>query len=312
MGAGEDFHPDLRRKARFLPRTMIRGRALGLQRFAAGLAHPRPGPGVAVTQEITAGAAPVRLRVYRPLRNGDDPPAGPALLWLHGGGFVVGSARQDERLCATFARELGITVASVDYRLAPENPYPAGLDDCYAGLRWLHRQPAVDPARVAVGGASAGGALAAAVAQTAYDRGEVPVAFQLLAYPMLDDRTALRTDVAPGDHIVWNSTGNRFGWTSYLGAAAGSPAVTAPAAPGRREDLSGLPPAWIGVGSADLLHDESLSYAERLRAAGVPCEVAVIPGAFHGFDALVPKAAVTRDFVRRQAMALRTALAPVP
>ena len=197
----------------------------------------------------------------------------PALLWIHGGGYVMGTAKQDDRLCRRFARELGVTVAAVDYRLAPEHPYPAPLEDCYAALTWLAALPAVDPARVAIGGASAGGGLTAALALLARDRGEVTPTLQLLAYPMLDDRSASGPENP--NYRLWSPKSNRFGWAAYLGNADPNIAV-----PARHEDLSGLPPAWIGVGTNDLFHDEDLAYAERLTAAGVPCQVEVVPGAF--------------------------------
>jgi acetyl esterase/lipase len=170
-------------------------------------------------------------------------------------------------------------------------------------LTWLAGRPAVDRGRVAIGGASAGGGLAAALALLARDRGQVAPAFQLLAYPMLDDRSS--TTAENPNYRLWNTRSNRFGWTAYLGDA--DPRV---AVPGRRDDLGGLPPAWIGVGTHDLFHDEDLAYAERLTAAGVRCHVEVVPGAFHGFDYLVPKAQVSREFFDSQCNSLRSALAP--
>lgn len=215
----------------------------------------------------------------------------------------MGTAQQDDRLCRHFSRRLGITVASVDYRLAPEHPYPAPLDDCYSALTWLAGLPAVARQRVAIGGASAGGGLAAALALLARDRGEVTPSFQLLAYPMLDDRSSLTADNP--NYRLWNTRSNQFGWTAYLGDA--DPRI---AVPGRRDDLSGLPPAWIGVGTNDLFHDEDLAYAERLRNAGVPCQVEVVPGAFHGFDLWALKAQVSQRFFDSQCQSLRSPLAP--
>lgn len=244
-------------------------------------------------------AAGIGVRLHRPAPPVDT---APALLWIHGGGYVMGSARQDDQLCRRFSNELGITVAAVDYRLAPEHPYPAGLDDCYAALTWLTGLPAVDPTRIAIGGASAGGGLAAALALLARDRGEVAPACQLLVYPMLDDRSA----ALPADrrYRLWTPRSNRFGWTSYLGDADPQLAV-----PARRDDLAGLAPAWIGVGTCDLFHDEDLAYAERLQQAGVPCQLEVVPGAFHGFDALARKSRVAQAFFASQCASLRAALA---
>jgi acetyl esterase/lipase len=226
------------------------------------------------------------------------------LLWIHGGGYVIGSAAQDDALCRRYARELGAIVASVDYRLAPDHPYPIPLEDCYSALQWLVRLPSVDPARVAIGGASAGGGLAAALALLTRDRGEIPLIAQLLVYPMLDDRTVGRHLDNPGLRL-WNQSSNKYGWSAYLGGA--DPEVAVPA---RREDLTGLPPAWLGVGTFDLFHDEDLAYAERLKAAGVRCEVEVVPGAFHGFDGIVPKAHVSQAFFKSQCALLREAFTP--
>lgn len=252
--------------------------------------------------EVVTLASGVEVRLYRPA---GATSRGPALLWIHGGGYVIGDAAQDDVLCSRFARELGATVASVNYRLAPEHPYPAPVEDCYSALTWLSRLPSVDPSRVAIGGASAGGGLAATLALLARDRGEIGLAAQLLVYPMIDDRTVERTDLDNRGHRLWNQSSNRFGWRAYLGGA--DPEVAVPA---RRSDLTGLPPAWIGVGTLDLFHDEDLAYAERLRAAGVPCEVVVVEGAFHGFDGIAPKADVSRSFFASQCALLRTAFTP--
>jgi acetyl esterase/lipase len=165
--------------------------------------------------------------------------------------------------------------------------------------------PAIDSTRVAIGGASAGGGLAAALALLARDRGEVPLAAQLLVYPMLDDRTVNRVGLDNAGQRLWTQSSNKFGWSAYLGGA--DPEVAVPA---RRANLSGLPPTWIGVGTLDLFHDEDIAYAQRLTAAGVPCEVEVVGGAFHGFDGIVPKAQVSQAFFKSQCAMLRRALEP--
>jgi acetyl esterase/lipase len=291
-----DVHPDLRRVARLAPRSMIGPRSLRLIRTLSSLVRVKDLDGV---EALTLGSG-VRVRLHRPV--GVEQP-GPALVWIHGGGYVIGTAQQDDALCRRFVRELGVTVAAVDYRLAPEHPYPAPLEDCYSALTWLAGLPAVDPARVAIGGASAGGGLAAALALLARDRGEVAPTLQLLAYPMLDDRSGAGPENP--SYRLWGPKSNRFGWAAYLGNA--DPQIAVPA---RHDNLSGLPPAWIGVGTHDMFHDEDVAYAERLTAAGVPCQVKVVDGAFHGFDQVVPKAAVSQAFFASQCASLRSALAP--
>lgn len=293
------FHRDLARFARFLPRKIVTPTNLALLQRMTVLTDRRVPHGVEVLT-LTSG---VGVRLYRP--TGVTTP-GPALLWIHGGGYVIGSAAQDDVLCRRFASTLGVTVASVEYRLAPQHPYPAGLQDCYSALTWLAGLPAVDSGRVAIGGASAGGGLAAALALLARDRGEVPLVAQLLVYPMLDDRSVGPQLDDPG-HRLWTQESNRFGWSAYLGGA--DPEVAVPA---RQQDLSGLPPAWVGVGTLDLFHDEDLVYARRLREAGVPCDVEVVHGAFHGFDGVAPKAAVSRAFFDSQCATLRRAFTGEP
>jgi acetyl esterase/lipase len=294
-----DFHPELRRSARMLPRQIITPMTLPVIRRASRIMW-RKAP---TDAEVLTLAAGVGVRLFRPSGVASRP--GPALLWIHGGGYVIGEAAQDDLLCRRYSDELGATVVSVDYRLAPEHPYPTPVEDCYAALRWMARLPSVDPDRVAIGGASAGGGLAATLALLARDRGEIPLAAQLLVYPMIDDRTVHRSGLDNPGHRLWNQSSNRFGWRAYLGGA--DPEVAVPA---RRADLAGLPPAWIGVGTLDLFHDEDLAYADQLRAAGVPCEVMVVDGAFHGFDGIAPKAAVSRSFFDSQCDLLRTAFTP--
>ncbi|MGI9162475.1 MAG: alpha/beta hydrolase fold domain-containing protein, partial [Mycobacterium sp.] len=176
------------------------------------------------------------------------------------------------------------------------------LEDCYSVLTWLAALPGVDANRIAIGGASAGGGLTAACAFVARDRGEVSPVLQVLSYPMLDDRSIDPALDDPGFRL-WNSASNRVGWTSYLGGA--DPAIAVPA---RREDLSGLPPAWLGVGTLDLFHREDIAYAARLNSAGVPCEVYEVPGAFHGFDGIAPKAAISRAYFDSMCASLDQAL----
>jgi len=244
------------------------------------------------------GAA-IRLRTYCP-RNSSVPT--PALIWLHGGGYVMGRPEMDDRWCIRCARSLGITVVSVDYRRAPEHPFPAPLEDAYAALLWMHSHGddlGIDPGRIAVGGASAGGGLAAALAQLAHDREQCRPACQLLVYPMLDDRTTCPPDLSAVT-LAWTPDSNRYGWDAYLRSGEQSIAPPDHAVPARREDLSGLPPAWIGVGACDLFRDESLAYAHRLRQAGVRAKACIVPGAPHAFDVVAPRAPSTRAFRRAQ------------
>jgi acetyl esterase/lipase len=234
------------------------------------------------------------------------------MLWMHGGGLVAGAPENDEGNNIEIVRELGIAVAAVAYRLAPRHPFPCAIEDCYAGLKWLHAEAealGLRADRLFVGGASAGGGLAAGLAMLARDRGDVPVAFQLLVYPMIDDRTVLRTDIDTSHVRLWSAADNRYAWGAYLKGGAGRGEVNPYAAPARRDDLSGLPPAWLGVGELDLFHDEDVAFASRLSRAGVPCELHVVPGAFHGFDRFKPTANVARQFRQSYLEALRRASA---
>ncbi len=250
-------------------------------------------PGVEVAERhITPSpdGSPIPVVTYE--RPGRRRPGG-ALVWIHGGGMVMGHPGVSHDWCSAVADTLGALVVSVDYRLAPEHPAPAGLHDCYDALRWVHDHAGelgVDPGRVAVGGPSAGGGLAAALCQLARDRGGPPVCFQLLNYPMLDDRSVLRDDHLGRGDFVWTPKSNRFAWTAYLGHHPRPEDAPAYAAPARTLDVSGLPPAWIGVGDLDLFYEEDVDYAGRLRAAGVPCELHLEEGMYHGADAMVPSA----------------------
>lgn len=291
---GNEIHPQLRTVARLLPHQVVYPWSLPVLRRMPG---PRrnSGNGVDVV-DLPSGAG---ARLYRPA--GEDA-ATPALLWIHGGGYLLGSPEQDDALCRRYVQRLGIAVAAVRYRLAPEHPYPIPLEDCYRVLTWLAGLPGVDADRIAIGGASAGGGLTAALSFLARDRGEVSPVLQVLSYPMLDDRTVDPALDQPGFRL-WNTRSNRFGWTSYLGGA--DPAVAVPA---RRTDLAGLAPAWLGVGTLDLFCAEDLAYAARLNAAGVACEVHEVPGAFHGFDGLAPKAAVSQAYFDSTCASLSRAL----
>ncbi len=277
------------------------------------LVPPIPDLGVVVTEHHVpspVGAPRVRVVLY-------TPPGGarlrPALLHLHGGGYVLGRPELSDTKLKSLSADLDLVIASVDYRLSPEAPHPAPVEDAYAGLRWLHDQAAalgVDATRLAIGGESAGGGLAAALALLARDRAEVTLRLQWLIYPMLDDRTC--TEPAPNPltgEFIWTREANTFGWTALLGGQPPGLADTPLyAVAARTERVDGLPPTFIAVGALDLFMDEDVRYATRLLRAGVPTELHVYPGAFHAFD-LVADAGVSRRFERDSRDALRRALA---
>src|SRR5271155_1194375 len=237
----------------------------------------------------------------------------PAFLHIHGGGYVSGIAGQFNPFLQAVAQNCGCLVVSVDYRLAPETRFPGSLEDNYAALRWLSKNAdelGVDRKRIAIGGESAGGGHSAELAIAARDRHEIPILFQLLIYPMLDDRTGSTRQVPPFiGQLVWNAGSKPLGWTSLLGVPAGSATVPARAGSARVENLAGLPPAFIGVGAIDLFVDEDVEYARRLINAGVPTELLVIPGAYHGFDLLVPESGVSKRFAAAYTLALNRAFA---
>jgi len=303
--AAMQVDPQYRSPALLLPDLPLARPLAALSRIMP--ARPsRIADGVVVTDRVVSGRRGGRIRVwiYDPPRSGDG--ATPAFLHIHGGGFVLGDPVASHERCSTIAAAVGIRVVSVDYRLAPEHPFPAALEDCVDVLRWMAESAGdegVDAARLAVGGDSAGGGLAACTAQAATDLG-IPLAFQLLIYPMLDDRTRRRVDHR--GRFAWSAASNRFGWSAYLGDADPS---TPYAVAARRQDLAGLPPAWIGVGDLDLFHAEDVAYAERLRAAGVAVELVEVPGAHHVFETLRPEAPGSRAFERATREALRAAFA---
>lgn len=232
-----------------------------------------------------AGAPDVRVLHYTPPGAASAPR--PAVLYMHGGGYVIGDAEMTDPVNRQTVLQMDCVFISVDYRLAPETPWPGSLEDNYAALCWLSGNAAelgVDPARIAVAGDSAGGGHAAALAIHARSKGGPAICFQLIDYPMLDDRTCVSADPHPYvGEFVWTPEKNHFGWKSLLGVEPGSDGVHETAAPARAKDLSGLPPAYISIGSLDLFLEESLEYVRRLTRAGVPAELHVIPGAYHGY-----------------------------
>jgi acetyl esterase/lipase len=256
-----------------------------------------------------AGAPEVRLWVVDPAPSEKGKPV---LLHMHGGGFMMTDPTLMPRIQG-IATDCHCVVVSVDYRLAPETRFPGSLDDNYAALKWVHAQAAelgIDRSKIAVGGESAGGGHAASLAIHARDRNEVPIVFQLLIYPQLDDRTGSTRAAPPAiGRFLWTASANRLAWSSLLGVPAGSSKAPAAAVPARASSVDGLPPAWIGVGSIDLFVEEDMEYARRLVHAGVATELLVMPGAFHGFDLLVPDAQASRQFGASWKSALRKAFA---
>jgi acetyl esterase/lipase len=239
----------------------------------------------------------------------------PVLLWLHGGGYIMGSADAEAPMIKTIVSATGCAAISVDYRLAPETPYPGPVEDCYASLKWLSTHASelgIDPNRIAVGGSSAGGGLSAALALLARDRGEFHLLFQFLIAPMIDDRTVVLAEPHPyTGEFIWTPQANRFGWTSLLGQEPGGAEVSPYAAAARAENLEGLPTTFINVGAIDLFLEEDLEYARRLMRAGVPTELHVYPGAYHGFR-MVADAQVTQAAQRDQLAALKRAFDRTP
>jgi acetyl esterase/lipase len=309
----------------------LREAALGMRETMAAYS-PMTGRKLKARREWIASITPLphdhvsyrEVAIPRPPGCGEGPEIGaivvnskpgensPGILHLHGGGFTASTARSGLRNVQELAAALDCTILTVDYRLAPETVWSGSLGDNYAALLWLQANAwsiGIDPARIAVMGESAGGGHAALLTIAARDRGEVPLIFQSLVYPMLDDRTGTSRKVA--EHIGyfgWNPEANRFGWRSFLGCNPGGRKVPPEGVPSRAVDVSGLPPAWIGVGGLDLFADECITYAARLNSARVPTELLVVPGGFHGFDSFVPTAAISHRFTEAKIAALRRGL----
>jgi triacylglycerol lipase len=272
------------------------------------LRPPLPADGVAIDERFVPGldgAPEVRVLIYRP------PGASgslPVYLDIHGGAFVSNTADIDAPFCRAIVGAVGCAVVSVDYRVAPETHWPGAVEDCLAALRWIAAEGEAlgfDASRIAIGGESAGGGLAAALALIARDRGGPTLALQMLGQPMLDDRTGPHPYAG---EYTFTAEANRAGWTAYLGVEAGSDQVPAEAVPARVADLSGLPPAFITVGALDLLADECIDYARRFMRAGVPTELHVIPGVFHGAIVMVPNCPPSQAAAGLMFTAIRRAL----
>lgn len=268
--------------------------------------------GVEVSEQQVPGTAsdpPVRVLVYRPVGVTRDLPV---LLWIHGGGYVLGRADGDSYAMKRVVGAVPCCVVSVDYRLAPETPFPGAINDCHAALTWLHAHASelrIDARRIGIAGVSAGAGLAAALGLMVRDRGEIDLCFQALLQPMLDDRTATDACQHPlAGEFIWTNAYNHFGWSALLGHEPGGDDVSPYASPARAESLAGLPATFINVGALDLFVEESIAYARRLIRAGVPTELHVYPGACHAFQALAPDCAAAqandRDFITALAHAL--------
>jgi triacylglycerol lipase len=273
---------------------------------------PPPGPAVVEAVDLQRrripgpeGGQELEIAVYAPC---EEAAPRPCIFHIHGGGFVGGCSEILEPLHRPLAMELDCVLTSVDYRLAPETPFPGGIEDCYAALGWVFRNAGelgIDPNRIGVMGESAGGGLAAALALLARDRGEYALTFQHLIYPMLDDRTCVTETPNPvTGEFIWTRHNNHFGWSALLGADPGAPDVSPYAAPARATDLAGLPATFISTPTLDLFFDEDIDYASRLARAGVFVELHVYPGGYHGFD-LHPTAQLAQQARRDSVAALK-------
>jgi len=283
------------------------------------LPYPHWAPSPEVRREAVMIPAPDGARpgkVYRPAKYPEKEVL-PAMLWIHGGGYVAGDIDCDDPLCEQFALGADCCVVTVDYRLAPEFPYPAGLRDSYAALRWMADNAPelhIDPARIAVAGASAGGGMAAALSLLARDKGGPALCFQMPLYPMLDDRSC-----TPSSHEIlpenfpgaWNRKNSLYAWSAYLkGIHADGADVPAYAAPTRAKDLHALPPAFLCIGTLDLFRDETLAYVARLAQADVPVEFHLYPGCYHGFESVYSDTGIGRRCREEYIAAMRRALRP--
>ncbi len=282
-------HPELREALSFMPGGDFTREGLKTLRDAMGRmtfqALPSD-PSVDICDRLISGPAEapaVRVRLYK---SADKTKGRPGVLYIHGGGYILGTPETTDFACYRMVKEIGCVVVSVDYRLAPETPYPGPLEDCYASLEWFAgnaEELGVDESRIAVAGGSAGGGLTAALCLLARDRKGPPICFQAPLYPMIDDRNITPSSFEFTDGRLWNRAKNEFGWEMYLGPLYKGD-VPFYAAPARAADLSGLPPAYTLVGELDLFRDETIDYCARLLRAGVPTELHIYPGCYHGFD----------------------------
>lgn len=295
------LHPDLDPKK--IPKLTMYPWNIRLFRLLGSLLIPKvknPEGIKSIVKKVNEQA----FHIHRPVNQSSKA----ALLWIHGGGLIIGQPTQENAIYFELVDALNITVIALTYRLAPQYPFPTPLDDCFAGWNTIQSRPdefGIDPAQVAIGGGSAGGGLCASLAQRIRDEGGVQPIAQMLMYPMIDDRTTTRTDIGLKDHMVWNQRSNITGWSAYLGDKRGAETLPPYAAAARTKYLSNLPPTWIGVGSLDIFHDENVAYSRRLQAAGVPITLDVVEGGYHGFQLLDPEAAVSRKHYESKIAFLR-------
>lgn len=303
--------PELRVAASQLPTHDITPKELAEIRKTRDVTRPTPEDTPGVTFISIPGmndAPPVPLLIFDPKPEENNKPV---YLHMHGGGYIMGYSRFHADLLPVTAAACACVVVSVDYRISPETTFPGPMEDNLSALLWIRDNAdslGIDPNRIAIGGESAGGGHAAQLAIAARDRG-IPLALQVLIYPMLDDRTGSTIPVEePIGHYLWTAGSNVYGWTSYLGQPAGADRVPYGSVPARVDDLSGLAPAWIGVGDIDLFVAEDIEYGRRLEAAGVPVQMHITEGGFHGFDGIAANTEPAKVFTKSWHSALKQAL----
>ena len=286
---------------------IVERRAVSKRLLDAATAELPPNENVVTEDRVIAGPdgqAVVSVRVYRPASTVGELPG---IYHMHGGGMVMGSVDGDSLICTMLCEAINAVIVAVEYRLAPEHPYPAAVEDCYAGLVWMAdnaSQLGFDDKRLAIYGGSAGGGLAIATALMARDRGGPQLSFMMALYPMIDDRNESPSSHEITDVGIWDREVNLEAWDWYLGGKS----ADAYAAPARAENLAGLPPAFIDVGEVDLFRDEDITFAARLLQAGVPTELHVYPGSYHASEAIAPDAALSATIWAGRIEALRNAL----
>ncbi|MGK0500967.1 MAG: acetyl esterase/lipase [Oceanicoccus sp.] len=301
----EQVHPQLRPIIAKIPNLPYHNRwFLFVLNLIIGLTKKiKPIDGVTISQRQLGNT---QVRIYTP----QQASSGAALIWLHGGGLITGHAGMNADLCADYAKKLNLVVLSVEYRLAPKHPFPAGRDDCLEVWQWLQKNSmdlGIDPKRIVLAGQSAGANLATSLAQLLRDQDGIQPAAQVLFCPMLDDRTATNIELSATKYLIWSYANNAAAWHWYLGQPPGLEHVADYAVPARQTNLSGMPASWITAGELDLFYKEDCQYAADLKSAGVVCELLITPMAPHGFETFTPDAAITQqlhaanhDWLRQQ------------